>query len=127
MSNFDLSSLEQEKLDADWMEVESPIGEPLGIHLYLASQDSEEYKKKLRQQQDKHLKKKKMKMSAEEADNDNRELLVACVLKWQGVAYSGEELECNAENVRWVLKNFPFIEEQANEFVGDRANFFGSA
>lgn len=125
MSNFDLSSLEQEKLDANWMEVESPTGEPLGIHLYLASQDSEEYQKQLRRQQDKHLKKKKMKMSAEEAENDNRELLVSCVLKWQGVIYNGEELECNVENARWLLKSFPFIEEQVNEFIGDRANFFG--
>ena len=123
----DLSQYEQRNLadEGVWMEVEDPSGNPLGIHILLAGNDSQAYQKELRKHQDKMLKKNKMKISAEEAENQNLNLLSACTLNWQGVEYQGVELECNRENIRWLYKNFPFIREQADDFIGDRANFLG--
>ena len=124
----DFSKYEEQQKQAEegvWMEVEDPNGNPLGVHLKLAGTDSEAYQKQLRKQQDKMLKRGNFKISAEEAENNSLNLLVACTLAWEGVEYSGEELECNKDNARWLYKTFGFIRDQVDEFIGDRANFLG--
>ena len=107
-----------------WMELEHPVtGEPLGVKIKLAGTDSDYYKKELRRQQNKRLKKGIRNINAEELEAEAVELLVACTLDWEGVELEGQALECNPENVRKIYKKFPWIKEQVDAFINNRANF----
>jgi len=112
--------------EGQWMEVETPGGEGTDIHLKLAGSDSSYYQKQIQTQQRKMLKKKKFNKTPEEIENDNIELLAACTLDWQNVAYKEESLDCTKYNVRWLYKAFQLIREQIDEFIGDRSNFLPS-
>ena len=125
----DLSVFEQSQdlaEEGQWMEIETADGEGTDMWLLLAGSDSSYHKKEINKQRDKMLKKKKMQRSSSEIENDNINLLAASTLDWKNVQYNGEELECNRENVRWLYKNFPAVQEQVDEFIGDRSNFLPS-
>lgn len=107
-----------------WMDIEHPItGEVLDIKIKVAGIDSNIYRKKLREQQNKRIRKGFKNITAEELEAEAIELLVACTLDWKGVEYEGQELECNPENIRKIYKEFPWIREQVDLFINDRANF----
>lgn len=109
-----------------WVEIEHPsTAEPVGIQIKVAGSDSEIYKKQMRKQQDKRLKRGFRKVNSEQLETEGRELLVACTLDWKGVVYNGEELECNAENVRWLYKTYSWIKDQVDNAIGDVSNFLG--
>ena len=121
LTQFDVVSPANEGV---WMNLEHPVtGEPLDVKIKLAGVDSDYYKKELRKQQNKKFKKGFRKLSAEELEADTIELLVACTLDWEGVELEGQALECNPENVRKIYKRFPWIREQVDNFINDRANF----
>ena len=121
LTQFDIVSPANEGV---WMTLEHPVtGEPLDVKIKLAGVDSDYYKKELRKQQNRKFKKGFRKMSAEELEADTIELLVACTLDWEGVELEGQALECNAENARKIYKRFPWIKEQVDNFINDRANF----
>jgi len=121
LTQFDVVSPANEGV---WMNLEHPVtGEPLDVRIKLAGIDSDYYKKELRKQQNKKFKKGFRKLSAEELEADTIELLVACTLDWEGVELEGQALECNPENVRKIYKRFPWIKEQVDNFINDRANF----
>ena len=121
LTQFDVVSPANEGV---WMNLEHPVtGEPLDVRIKLAGIDSDYYKKELRKQQNKKFKKGFRKLSAEELEADTIELLVACTLDWEGVELEGQALECNPENVRKIYKRFPWIREQVDNFINDRANF----
>ena len=121
LTQFDVVSPANEGV---WMNLEHPVtGEPLEVKIKLAGIDSDYYKKELRRQQNKRFKKGFRKMNAEELESETIELLVACTLDWDGVELEGQALECNPENVRKVYKQFPWIKEQVDNFINDRANF----
>lgn len=125
---FDLSTLNtaENAEEGAWLELEHPSsGEPLGIHIKLVGVDSKTYNKQLRKQQDKRLKKQFKNISAQELENESIELLVACTLDWEGVIFEENALECNKENVRWLYKNFKWIREACDDFIGERAHFLG--
>ena len=121
LTQFDVVSPANEGV---WMNLEHPVtGEPLEVKIKLAGVDSDYYKKELRRQQNKRFKKGFRKMNAEELESETIELLVACTLDWEGVELEGQTLECNPENVRKIYKQFPWIKEQVDNFINDRANF----
>lgn len=63
------------------------------------------------------------KLTAEELEAENIATLVACTVGWSGLALEGKPLTFDAKNVRMVYERFPWIREQVDEFIGDRANF----
>jgi len=108
----------------EWLELEHPVtGEPLGVRIKLAGIDSDYYKKEMRRQQNRRLKKGIRNISAEELEAETISLLVACTLEWENVEYDGTPLECNAENVRKIYKEFSWIREQVDVFINNRGNF----
>lgn len=126
MTKLDLATLNTTPSaeEGSWLELEHPVtGEPLDIHIKLAGTDSDHYQKQLRKQQDKRLKKGFRKTKSEELENEGIELLVACTLEWKNVVHEDQELQCDAANVRWLYKNYKWIKEAVDEFVGDRSNF----
>ena len=121
LTQFDVVSPANEGV---WMNLEHPVtGEPLEVKIKLAGVDSDYYKKELRRQQNKRFKKGFRKMNAEELESETIGLLVACTLDWEGVELEGQALECNPENARKIYKRFPWIKEQVDNFINDRANF----
>jgi len=62
-------------------------------------------------------------ITADELDNDSLDLLAACTLGWSGFVVDGSELECNTENARRLYRQFPWLREQAQQYIDDRANF----
>ena len=127
----DLSQLDTSKASEDgvWMEIENPsTGEPLGIKIKVLGMDSKAYRDQQRKTQDRNLKKgmKGLKsLKSETLENDRIELICACTVGWENVVYNGETLECTRENCRWLYKQYPWIFDQVDEYIGDRGNFLG--
>lgn len=62
-------------------------------------------------------------MTAEEIEESALRQLSICTVSWKGVKLDGQELECNPDNAYMLYSRLPWLKEQVDEFVGDRANF----
>jgi hypothetical protein len=60
--------------------------------------------------------------TAEEALAEEIELLSLSATSWN-ILVGGEKPECTPQNVRQVLTSLPWLREQAQAFVDNRANF----
>jgi hypothetical protein len=101
------------------------------ITITVIGRDSKLYQEQQHKAVDKRInrriaKGKKEKLSSAELEDDTLETLVKCTRAWSHIAYGGKELECTPENVRMIYTNVPWLREQVNEFIGDRANFLGN-
>lgn len=132
---FDLATLDTTDAaeKGERMEVMHPTsGAPLmngstAIALILAGQDSDRYRVADRKISNKRLATsrngQRITLTSEGIEADNLQRLVACTISWQGVAWDGAEKECTPENVRAAYDRWPWMREQAEAFIGDRANF----
>lgn len=97
------------------------------VTLTLAGQDSERFRKADRKISNKRLATsasgQRVKLTAEGIDADSLERLVACTIAWNGIGWGGADKECTPENAREAYKRLPWLREQADTFIGDRANF----
>lgn len=129
---MDLNSLKPVKADkgATLAIVHPETEEPIeGMTITLLGQDSAVYRKiQLAKQQailNRMAKGKKMvDLDAEKLAEDTIDDLVKLTVKWTGFEMGGEDLPCTPENCRMVYSDWPWIREQAQEFVANRANFF---
>jgi hypothetical protein len=97
-------------------------GKPITITLI--GQDSEKVKKRQRVEMNKRLKGgRRQTMTAEELEEQGLQLLAFCTLSWSGIKLDGQDLDCNAANAVIVYQRLPWMKEQVDAFVGDRANF----
>lgn len=71
------------------------------------------------------VKRKKLNISAEQMDAQALALTVAATADWENIELEGETLECTPENAKKLYKDYPWIREQVEEFMADRANFLG--
>jgi hypothetical protein len=75
----------------------------------------------------KHLgRKSEVKTTSEELDVQSIDLLAKATMSWGGWYLEGKEFVCNVDNARLLYTRFPWIREQAQEFVNDRANYLGN-
>jgi hypothetical protein len=98
------------------------------VTITLAGEDSERFKRADRANRNRRLARQQGarggKISAEEMEADNLELLVAVTIDWSGLAIDGnEELSFSADNARVLYTKLPWLREQAQAFVLDRSNF----
>ena len=100
---------------------------PLGIKITLAGADSDVYRKTVNKNVNKRVQRMKpgqsLPFTAEEQEESGLNLLAVCTLAWEGVVVEGEVLPCTKENAKMVYQRFPWIKEQVDQFIGDRANF----
>lgn len=97
-------------------------GEPITITLI--GSDSEKVKRRQRVELNKRLKSgRRQAMTAEELDEQGLDLLAFCTVSWTGIMLDGQVLECNHGNAVAVYQRLPWLKEQVDTFVGDRANF----
>ena len=104
--------------------------EDLDIIINVLGKDSDEFLKVSREQSKKRM----AKMSKggfrnaapvpiEEIESDGISLLAACTKSWTGVIIDGKEIVCNHNNAVMLYERFPWIKEQIDVAIGDRANF----
>lgn len=129
---MDLNQLKTAKADEGVvMEVRHPETEEAieGMTITLLGQDSAVYRKiSLAKQQvalNRISKGKKIAdLDAEKLAEDSVDDLVKMTVSWTGFSLDGKDLKPTADNFRMVYAEWPWIKEQAQEFVANRANFF---
>lgn len=133
---FDIASLDTVAASNDGAELElrHPVtNAPLGVFISIVGKDSDSFREYQRRKFNEYLraehaarirgKNAPPQKSAEEYEDDMLTLLVTCTRSWKGVVFKGVDLEFNAENVRMLYKNSPWIRDQVNDAVGDLGNF----
>lgn len=129
---MDLNSLKPVKADKGaTLEVLHPeTEEPIeGMTITLLGQDSAVYRKLQLTKQQAILNRmakgrKAAELDAEKLADESIDDLVKLTVKWTGFEVNGEALAATPENFRTVYTEWPWIREQAAEFVANRANFF---
>lgn len=102
--------------------------EPVTLMLIgMDSADVQQKRKALGDRRVNALGQRKMMISADDLENDNMELLTACTKEWKHIVYNQKELPCTPENVKLIYTECPWIREQAEMFVNNRANFLGNS
>jgi hypothetical protein len=132
MEKFDLATLDTVKSGDEGRELDvlhPATREPIGLKVRMHGADSTVYQKANRAQQrsiaDRAARNRKLRLSAEEQDDLLLDLLVAATAGWSGTAsLDGAELPAfTAAGARSLYLRFPWIREQADAFMADRANF----
>lgn len=102
-----------------------------GVTVTLLGIDSDAYREREAITADKRLqkilKRSGNKLSTSEMREDTLNMLVACTVGWEGVVLDGAPLPFNPANARKLYQRVPWLREQVEEFVGDRANFLGNS
>ena len=106
----------------------------LGIIINVLGKDSDEFQKISRAQSKKRMAKmtkggfrvQNMTPPPEEIEADGLELLAKCTKHWSGVVIDSKEIEFSYDNVLMIYERFPWIKEQIDTAIGDRANFIKS-
>ena len=108
--------------------------EDLDIIINVLGKDSDEFQKVSRAQSKKRMAKlskggfrASTTVPIEEIEQDGIQLLAACTKSWTGVVIEGKEIACNLDNAVMVYERFPWIKEQVDTAIGDRANFIKSS
>jgi len=117
-----------------WLHLVHPVTkEPLydgpdkPVRWLIAGRDSEQYQKVLNTQQTRRIedsaKTKTKTLTGERFSAEALDLLAGLVLDIQHSVFKGEALAPEFAAIRAVLKAEPWIAEQVDEYVMDRANF----
>jgi hypothetical protein len=97
------------------------------VFIVLAGEDSERCKAARRAISNKRLKAQssglRVQVTREEIEADDLDVLVSCTMGWGGLALDGKDLEFSPANARVLYTKLPWLREQANAFITDRANF----
>lgn len=103
--------------------------EDLGIVITVIGKDSDEFQKITREQTKRRMQKatkggfRNVTIPVEELEEDSLKLLAACTKSWKGVVENGKAIECTKENAMAIYEKYPWIREQVDTAIGDRANF----
>lgn len=62
-------------------------------------------------------------VTAEELEDESLIALAKCIFQWENVEWEEESLECTYKNVKMALERLPWMREQLDAFMSDRANF----
>ena len=117
------------------LELKDPTGElilkPDGspVTITLMGTESKQYKKARNAIGDRYLKKATPRKAAmaettEEAISDLASQLAAVTISWDGIIRSGITVECTRDNARALYIDCEWVREQADNFVGERRNFW---
>ncbi|MBP2495382.1 hypothetical protein ABID82_002285 [Methylobacterium sp. PvP062] len=133
---MDLSTLETTTVAEQGakMEVQHPVSGAVltdtsgaALTITLAGQDSERFRKADRAITNKRLATqasgRRVALTSEGLEADSIARLVACTISWSGIEFGGSPKECTPDNVREAYKRLPWLREQVERFVEDRANF----
>jgi hypothetical protein len=130
---FEIS--EFETADVADMPVKNPkTGKPvmlpggkLPVTIKLAGRDSEIYRKISRELANKRAEAVRNGADAslgdEDLENEALDLLSTLTLGWEGITANKEPYPFSPENARKLYERLPWLREEVDRFVGNRANF----
>ncbi len=98
---------------------------PLGVKLVLLGADSETYRSAQNKLVNARVQNRgaRARLTAEDIEAQALNLLVAATKGWEGVEWDGAPLAFSSDNVRMVYTALPWLRDQAQDFIMDRANF----
>jgi len=144
MSKIDLGDIDTVEAANGGFEVElyhPATNEDLGIFITILGKDSDTFQKISRQQNKKRMERmskngfragKVTAPSQEEIDADNLEMITACSISWRTseedeekatILFNGEDLPFSIGAAKKLYSARPWIKEQIDIAIGDRANF----
>ena len=108
------------------LEVLDPLsGEGTGVSITLAGADSSIYRNASSALVRRRLKNgSRTAFDPDKVREEGIEILAACTLSWKGVVVDGKTLPCTRENAVMLYSRFPWLREQAESFIADRAAYF---
>lgn len=105
-------------------------GEPTDATISLAGMDSKAWRGASKELQTRMLMTKSARNAAAsvlgDSDENVAELLAAVTMSWENIKLDGMILECSKPIAKNLYVRYPWLREQVNQFVGNRANFFRS-
>lgn len=129
---MDLSNLKPTD-EAVKMDVLHPVTrKPLGttekpVQILLVGKDSGTFREAQRQIVDKRLadasRRAAVSMTSEESEQTGLALLAKCTKGWEGIDWDGKPLTFSVGNAVMIYGALPWLKEQVDSFVGDRAAF----
>ena len=127
MSQFDLASLDSAAKAEDGAELEvlHPIsGEKLGIAIRLAGTDSAVHRKATTAIASRRTKGGvRRNINLDDLQAESIEILARCTLSWSGVVLDGKDVPPSKEAAAALYTRFPWLREQVETFISDRANY----
>lgn len=126
---MDLNLLDTKKLSNEgaWMRVLNiGTGEETDVEILLCGVDSQHFKNARREWENRRrdkLEKGAGLPNSEELEKARLATLVACTLDWRNLDLDGKSVACNSISANHVYRNFPWLREQVDNFIGDRRNF----
>ena len=123
MSKFDLSSLDTSAAAEAGAELEllhPATGEGLNMFVTLLGTDSASWRQAISRNLNRRGSGKR---TPEKAMEENIETYAACTVGFRGVILDGQEIPFSHDNARMLYRRFPWMREQVDAFIGDRANF----
>lgn len=94
------------------------------ITISIVGMDSEQFRTRHRAIINKRLNAgKKVKISAEEIEAESIDTIAACITGWQNVELDAKVLEFSKASAKTLLTRLPWLREQLDEAIADRANF----
>ena len=104
--------------------------EDLDITISVLGKDSDLFQKVSRAQNKKRMAKMQKggfrnttSIPLEEIESDGVDLLASCTTGWAAVVIDSKEIDFSKDNAVMVYERFPWIKEQVDTAIGDRANF----
>ena len=135
MSGFDISKeKEAGKLEDDGtfvhindlndtpMYYEDADGKEQEVGITVAGAHSTRYRNAEGKQRRRRLKPKDL--TGARLHEDSLEKVIHCTLSWQGIEDKGEEVRCDAHNVRMIYTHCPWVLDQVVEAMNDHTRFF---
>ena len=127
MSQFDLASLDSAAKadDGAALEVLHPVsGEKLGMVIRLAGADSTVHRKATAAIANRRAKGGfRRTINLDDLQTESIEVLARCTLGWSGVVLDGKDVPLSKEAAVTLYTRFPWLREQVETFISDRANY----
>lgn len=111
---------------AEMVVVDPGTGEPTDAVIRLAGADSQAWRRANHELATRLLKSSRGKIDKafDEREANTAEMLASVTLGWQNIEEMGKELVYTPEAAKKLYLVYPWLAEQADNFIGNRANFF---
>ena len=109
--------------------VDEKTSKPVSIKL--VSADSKEYRLAFHKQTNLRINRQskrsaRVHLTSEGMETDQIEILARCTKGWSGIMVDKVDVEFSEQAARDLYTRFPWISEQVDDFINDRANFLGN-
>lgn len=100
---------------------------PSDTIIHVTGKDSAEYNATKHQIQNAVLSSNGKSRTMEEVKADTIRIIAECIKSWEELTENGEDVPCDMANKIRILTDFPWIREQVDEVIHDRAAFLPNA